>query len=119
MATALTLNTADFDTGVNVTDAYEAAAASMYCTWDSKQTLLVNNDSGGDITVTIDNPKSCAFSVTPEDHDEVITCTDGKVTAIDLTPERFRNAEDSNRVNLTFSGTSSVTVCLIKFAGQL
>ena len=122
MATELTLKTANYKTLLDVEPAtnYESSTATMYCTWAAKQFLLVSNTTGaGNKNVTIDNPVACPQSVTPADHDEVHVCADAKITLIDLSPGRFRNKSDTNRINITIETPgATMKVCLVKLLGQ-
>ena len=121
MSTALTLKTVDFDSALDIEPDtnYENSAATMHGTWAAKQFLLVSNSSGGPLDVVVLNPVACVQSETPADHDETHACATGKISLIDLSPERFRNKSDSNRFNITVAGAgATMKVCLVKLLGQ-
>lgn len=101
-------------TGITDVGAQLAAAAGGGDSFPNtgKEFLYVNNGGGGSITVTISSNGAgtvCNFGVTGTQHDKTLTVGAGKIGVIGgLDPKQFN---DSNgRVQVTYSGVSSVTV---------
>lgn len=102
MATALTVYPTDTDTAVDITtNLANLNAAGNYWVWGPNRVLIVHNTSGAPINIVVDNAVACGHSGTAADHDETHACGDAVYTTIDTRSERFKNAGDSNRVNIT------------------
>lgn len=75
---------------------------------NGKVMLRINNGGGGSITCKIDDPNSSLASATTFDPDVTITIPNGQVRVAGPFPAaRFNDA--NGRVNMTFSGVTSVT----------
>lgn len=72
--------------------------------------LHIINGSGGDITVTIDSPTECDQG---ETHDIAVVVTAGEERMIGpFNSNRFN--DDDGRVQVTYSGVTSLTAAAIK-----
>lgn len=77
---------------------------------DGKTVLHVKNGGGGSITVTVDSQAQCSFGF---DHNEAVVVGAGADKILGPFPPKRWN--DSNeRVNVTYSGVTSVTVAAIR-----
>lgn len=77
-----------------------------------KELLLVKNGSGGSINVTIATPNTVDGLTIA---DKVIAVADGKTAVLGpWPPATYSNASDSKKAAVTYSGTSSVEVAVVK-----
>lgn len=83
-----------------------------------KDLLVVNNGSGGSITVTISTVVAAVpdnFGVTNAAHDKVFTVAAGKVAVLGpFSPFRFKDANGNAQV--TYSAVTTVTVGVLRVA---
>ncbi len=87
-----------------------AAAGGDYFVNDGKTVLHVINGSAGDITVTVDSPKECNQGFT---HDAAVVVTAGEERFIGpFDRKRFNDA--NGRVQVTYSGVTSLTVAALR-----
>lgn len=96
--------------GLEVT--FESANADgNYFTNNGRKVLRVKNGGGADITITVDSPTECDQGFT---HDVEVTVTASEER--DIGPFKTTRFNDSNgRVNITYSGVTSVTVAVIEY----
>lgn len=91
------------------------AAVSSVDTFDNdgKTFIEIANGSGGTITATFAGQVSLQHGIAA---DEVVSIPDGETWVIGPFPERFYNTDGANEVQVTYSGTTSVTAAAYSVA---
>lgn len=88
---------------------FRNAAASDSFDNNGATVLLVNNTSGGAITVTVDDPNSSLVGAQAFNPDVQKSCPNNQITAIGpFPPGRFNDA--NGRVQLAWGGTPGATL---------
>ena len=97
--------------GVEITMAAAAPGGDSFPN-NGNTTLIVANGGGGSINVTVNCGNACSFGVTNDAHDVVVAIAAGATRHIGpFTQGRFNDG--NGRVNVAYSGTTSVTVAAV------
>lgn len=100
-------------TGLRIDDLLEpATSGGDDCATGAGVLLVVNNGSGGSITVTLATPETVDGDLTVQDR--AVAVAAGAEAVIPVT-DRYRNPS-TGRCAITYSGVTSLTVAVIRVA---
>lgn len=97
--------------GTAVTYAAAASGGDTIPTFDVRDELIVVNDSGDSIDVTILSHEDCNQD---EDHDLVKAVADGAEMHFRLRPTRRWQNPTTRKLNISYSAVTSVTVACLR-----
>lgn len=97
--------------GVAISMAAAAGGGDSFAN-DGSTYFRVANGSGGAVTVTFDAPNACNFGITDNAHDKAVSV--GAGVTLEIGPfDKARFNDANNRVQVAYSGVTSVTVAAV------